>query len=219
LSGANFPQAVAVNLPMPDYEPRWLRLAEAVEHLCLGGLSSEAAQRWLIRAIQDQLRGDKARYLAQKLFRIPGYPMRPSAIALRSGYYDWPSKIAAAHIDWDKSTVIGCHHTRIIEVDLLLEVAATQLPPNIEVPTQKPKSASKPFIRSVIAAVHKEAKDAGEDPPNIKELPKLVRPRLQQQGRDAAFQQIAKVGEEEPFASQRRRPGKTLASEGRKPRK
>jgi hypothetical protein len=138
---------------------------------------------------------------------------------MRSGYYDWPSKIKPVPINWDNSTLPGCRPVRIIEVDLLLEVAATQLSPDIKPATQKLKSASVPLIRAVITAVHTKAKEAGEDPPNIKVLSKLVRPRLQEQGRDAAFHQIAKVGEEEQFASQRRKPGKTLASEGNRPRK
>jgi hypothetical protein len=59
------------------FAPQWLRLSEAVEHLStITGFDKINAQGWLLRAIQDRLRGDKARYGKQEMFRIPGYPMR-----------------------------------------------------------------------------------------------------------------------------------------------
>jgi hypothetical protein len=97
--------------------------------------------------------------------------------------------------------------------------AAAQGRLSTEPTTQELKTPKKSLIRDVISAIHKEAKEAGEDPPNIKVLPKLVRPRLNERGFDTSFRQIAMIGEEKLFASERRKPGKTLTSEGRRPRK
>jgi hypothetical protein len=73
----------------------------------------------------------------------------------------------------------------------------------------RPRPASDPQIRAEVRAVYAQA----GKPPNVKELPKAVRPRLRKLGLDASESQIARVGDEPEFAALRRRRGKTVASE------
>jgi hypothetical protein len=74
------------------------------------------------------------------------------------------------------------------------------------------RSASEKEIRREVHAVYAEA---GERPPNIKQLPKHVRPRLNRRGLDASENRIAEIGGSQEFEGLRRPPGKTIASERR----
>jgi hypothetical protein len=114
---------IAVN---GSYQPQWMRLGEAAAYLERSrSMSSQAAKDWLLRAMQDVLRGDRIRYPQQNMFRVQGYPMRWT----RRGSPDWPMQLTPAEINWDQSTVVGQHPVRIIDVDLLIEVSAAALLP------------------------------------------------------------------------------------------
>jgi hypothetical protein len=85
------------------------------------------------------------------------------------------------------------------------------LVPAADADEKKPlRQATKEQIRVEIRAVYNES---GDSPPNIKALPKLVRPRLHERGLDASENYIAEIGGEAEFKGLRRPPGKTLASE------
>jgi hypothetical protein len=87
-------------------------------------------------------------------------------------------------------------------------------PRRVATPTMKP--ASEVSIRAEIKAVYDEAEGSGRKPPNNKELPKEVRPRLNDKGFDASANRIMEVGT--AFQNRRRLPGATLASERRRPK-
>jgi hypothetical protein len=106
------------------YQPRWLRLLEAVA--CLErtrSLNAQAAKDWLLRAIQDQLRADRVRYEAQTMFRVAGFPTQWR----HRGKPDWPARLTLDRVDWDGSTIRGQDPVRIIDNDLLIEVSAAAL--------------------------------------------------------------------------------------------
>jgi hypothetical protein len=112
---------------MSNYQPAWMRLGEAVAYLERSrSMSPQAAKEWLLRAMQDVLRGDRIRYPQQNMFRVQGYPMRWT----RRGSPDWPMQLTPAELNWDQSTVVGQHPVRIIDVDLLIEVSAAALLPD-----------------------------------------------------------------------------------------
>ena len=76
---------------------------------------------------------------------------------------------------------------------------------------EKPlRKASKEAIRVEIRAVNNEA---GKFGPNVVQLPKAVRPRLNQRGLDATDRSIQKIAQEPEFGGTRRGPGRTIASE------
>ena len=201
------------------YEPQWLRLAEAVGRLGKLGFDKAAAQEWLIRAMQDRLRGDRARYADQNTFRISGYPMRNSRIAKASRLYDWPSEIRAKDVNWKKSTVWGSHPVRIIPVHLLIEVRAKALVPQTnDEPKQQLPPAPAAEIRAEIVAVYDEYEKTDRAPPNIKKLGKVVKDRLRARGFEASANSIQEIGSEQVFRARRRPSGVTLASEQRRRR-
>lgn len=72
--------------------------------------------------------------------------------------------------------------------------------------------ASKEQIRNEIRAAYNKA---GNRPPNIKQIPKVVQPRLRNRGLDASENQIAGIAGEKEFKTRRRLPGKTIKSERR----
>jgi hypothetical protein len=71
------------------------------------------------------------------------------------------------------------------------------------------RPASKTQIQAIVRAVYAEP----GKPPNIRELPKVVRPRLHQLGFDASENQIAGIGNDPEFKRLRRPLGRTVASE------
>lgn len=82
-----------------------------------------------------------------------------------------------------------------------------------EVPADKAgasrRLASRQQVLVEIRAIYAEP----GKPPNIKELPKAVLPRLHSLGLDATENQIAKIGNDPQFDGVRRKPGRTVASE------
>jgi hypothetical protein len=85
------------------------------------------------------------------------------------------------------------------------------LAPAVDENQKRPlRQASKEEIRVEIRAVYNES---GKPPPNIKQLPKVVQPRLHNRGLDASENYIAKVGNESEFVSFRRPAGRTIASQ------
>jgi hypothetical protein len=89
---------------------------------------------------------------------------------------------------------------------------ADQLPkfdPAVDHNEVRRRTASKEEIRDEIRAVYAEP----GKPPNIKELPKAVQPRLHKLGLEASENHISEIGQEPQFDGLRRRPGKTIASE------
>jgi hypothetical protein len=73
--------------------------------------------------------------------------------------------------------------------------------------------ASVETIRTHIRAVYLDP-EGGR--PNVNELAKIVRPRLNAKGVDASEREIIRIGSGEEFRQSRRKPGKTKASELRK---
>jgi hypothetical protein len=71
------------------------------------------------------------------------------------------------------------------------------------------RRASKEEIREELRAVYA----AAAAPPNIKQAPKLVKPRLHSHGLEASERYIAEIADETEFAKLRRAPGRTIASE------
>jgi hypothetical protein len=75
------------------------------------------------------------------------------------------------------------------------------------------------FRRAVDKVIRNEVRVIYVDPrgerPNVNEIAKIVRPRLNAQGCDASDRQIRKIAEEPEFSRYRRPPGKTKASDRR----
>jgi hypothetical protein len=71
------------------------------------------------------------------------------------------------------------------------------------------RPASKEEIRAELRAVYA----AAATPPNVKQVPKQVQPRLHERGLEASERHIAEIADEPEFARLRRAPGKTIASE------
>lgn len=81
------------------------------------------------------------------------------------------------------------------------------------------RKASRSEIHRAIKAAYDNAEAHGTKPPNIKELPSVVIPLLEEKGCSASGKFIANLGGAEQHAARRRPPGKTLLSERRAPRK
>ena len=75
---------------------------------------------------------------------------------------------------------------------------------------QSLRSASTKEIREEIFNV---ARDPANDRPNVKQLPKLVIPRLRELGLKASENRIIEIAGEDQFKKLRRQPGKTKTSE------
>jgi hypothetical protein len=75
----------------------------------------------------------------------------------------------------------------------------------------EPKKAPEADITSAIKTAYDNAERNGEKPPNIAELPKYVKPLLEEQGYQASGTQIQRLGKS--FKDRRRPSGKTLRSE------
>jgi hypothetical protein len=103
------------------------------------------------------------------------------------------------------------------------------LEPKVETPSQyvaqrqaelvELKPAPKQEISAAIKAAYDDADAAGRKPPNIKELPAAVLPRLEKNGYRASGRSIQEVGEAQEFKRRRRQPGKTISSEQRSQQK
>ena len=158
---------IAVN---GSYQPQWMRLGEAAAYLEQSrSISPQAAKDWLLRVMQDVLRGDRIRYPQQNIFRVQGYPMRWT----RRGSPDWPMQLTPAEINWDQSTVVGQHPVKIIEVDLLIEVSAAALMPSQPAsPGVAANSGARPGIQTASQATAENA--CGEF---LRALPKVPRIR------------------------------------------
>ncbi|HEY5127434.1 MAG TPA: hypothetical protein VIJ35_09080 [Bradyrhizobium sp.] len=72
------------------------------------------------------------------------------------------------------------------------------------------KAAPVALIHDEIKGAYDRAELAGEPAPNIKQLPKQVRPRLNKNGYDAADNQIMNLGGEPQHKGRRRRQGHRL---------
>jgi hypothetical protein len=79
--------------------------------------------------------------------------------------------------------------------------------------------ASERLISDEIHRVYDLAQKNKKPPPNIRKLPRLVQDRLRDSGHKASARQIQEIGGLSEFKERRRRPGKTLSSEKRGPRK
>jgi hypothetical protein len=64
------------------------------------------------------------------------------------------------------------------------------------------------IIRQIIHDIYDEGEHANLKPPNIKELPGKVRPRLKARGYKAAGQRIQTIGEAQEFKRRRLQPGR-----------
>jgi hypothetical protein len=128
----------------------------------------------------------------------------------------------------DQSLEVARTYAKVvcIEADVLALIpgaapisGAEKMPEESPPAAQEFRPAPDKIIRNKISDVYQAAKEAGEPPPNIKKLPGKVRPLLRAEGFDCSFQRIANIGQEKAFSSQRRKPGPTLKSEGKRPRK
>jgi hypothetical protein len=83
----------------------------------------------------------------------------------------------------------------------------------------KLRKAQDRVIEDEVRRVYDIADNEGSKPPNIKEVPKLVKARLRDIGQAASATKIQEIAERPEFKRRRRPPGKTLSSEKRGPRK
>jgi hypothetical protein len=77
------------------------------------------------------------------------------------------------------------------------------------------KQAPRATVQEAIKAAYDVADAAGGKPPNIKELPAVVQPLLEQRGYGASGRFIQELGNAPAFKVRRRSPGKTVSSERR----
>jgi hypothetical protein len=85
--------------------------------------------------------------------------------------------------------------------------------------SQEKPLATHEMVRTVIQATYDAAAANGQKPPNIKELPAAVLPRLEEMGFRATGLSIQTIGEAQEFKRRRRKPGKTISSERREQQK
>ena len=71
------------------------------------------------------------------------------------------------------------------------------------------------MVHEAITAVYDEARAFGEAPPNIKQIIAPVQARLRALGHRQSGRQIQKLAEAPQHKARRRKPGATIASEGR----
>ena len=90
---------------------------------------------------------------------------------------------------------------------------------NHEAASIKLRKAQDRVIEDEVRRVYDIADNEGSKPPNIKEVPKLVKARLRDIGQAASATKIQEIAERPEFKRRRRLPGKTLSSEKRGPRK
>lgn len=194
---------------------RWLRLSEAIDELKRFGLSERQSRDWIGRQISDRLVTGYG--FSETVFRLPERPYVP-----QRGSRVW---LTRPELDWAQSTIAVPHRVnrawRYENRPTMIEVSAAALEAQFGSAgnkiedglgvTRPLQPAPEAMIRKEIEAVYDAAAGRSEPPPNIKRLPKDVRPRLNKQGYDAADRHIADIGCE--FANRRRKPGKTLASE------
>jgi len=81
-----------------------------------------------------------------------------------------------------------------------------------------PARASRDQIHRAIARVYDDAGGLGERAPNVRELPKLVKARLNAEGLDATYRQIEECADEPEHRARRRPVGRTIASERHRPK-
>ncbi|WP_407160156.1 hypothetical protein [Bradyrhizobium sp. STM 3557] len=101
-----------------------------------------------------------------------------------------------------------CTREIFIRRDSLMSLLAEQGPLPHDEKGLRP--ATEKSIREEIRSVYL---DPQFDRPNVNELAKVVRPRLNAKGYETSDRQIRKIGESEEFASYRRPVGQTKASE------
>jgi hypothetical protein len=80
------------------------------------------------------------------------------------------------------------------------------------------RMASASMIDTEISDAYSAAERAGQKPPNIKEIAKVVQDGLREKGYQASVPKIQKLADAEKHKKRRRKPGPTMASEKRRPR-
>jgi hypothetical protein len=98
-----------------------------------------------------------------------------------------------------------------IESDPEASVAPTNDQNHGTIDDSRPASDSR--IHAAITLVYDEAERTGAKPPNIKELPRLVKDELRKTGHEASGNRIAELARQPQHGQRRRKPGPTLASE------
>jgi hypothetical protein len=86
------------------FQPRWLRLSEALDFLENRGLTLDDAKEALIRAIQDRLDPRSLR----GMFRLPEWRY--------SSRFPGRSWVTTPIIGWDNSTIVAPHAMRMRRV-------------------------------------------------------------------------------------------------------
>jgi len=109
-------------------------------------------------------------------------------------------------VDWNKGAAVGpngCQYWSIhVEFVTITDSSTKSL-------RQAPRSV----IHKAIKAAYDNAEADGSKPPNIKELPAVVRPLLEAKGYNASGKLIMLLGSAEQHARRRRPPVKTVRSE------
>jgi len=90
---------------------------------------------------------------------------------------------------------------------------------NDQATSRQLKQASEAMIEDEVRRVYEIADKEGKKPPNINEVAELAQACLREIGHTASGRQIKGIAERPEFKARRRRPGKTLSSEKRGPRK
>jgi hypothetical protein len=167
-------------------------------------LSESEAEAWILRAIQDQLRVDVEGYNAQTMFQVQGFP---TPWKRRRFPRDWPARLTPDRIDWEASTIHGPDPFRLIENDLFIEIRASALATTPPVAAsglpQQWKNPTDEMVRAKVRDAYSEEKAAGRRAPNINEIPKFVRPKLNADGYDASGNRIKKIADEPEFKAAR----------------
>jgi hypothetical protein len=118
-----------------EYMPQWLRLREAIQHLCdLAGFDEDRAKSWLIRAIQDRLNPNNP----GPMFRLPAWRYSPR--------FPWRS-VSTSEIDWENSTIVAPHalgRRRLAYYEpTLIEISAAEFERCLANHRPEPAAASK----------------------------------------------------------------------------
>jgi len=187
---------------------RWMDLATAVAHvMAIDGCKEKRA----LRDIEARIRDGKIPY------RWEDQAQRP---------FGWTGPIAWAPPvrDMLPDKFVVDQQMRLKDEEgrfrkfLLLKSAVESLlgdQKNVPEPATSSRNAPDSEIREAIKKAYDDAEAKGIKPPNIKELPPLVLPRLLQKGYFTSQRHIQKLAGAAEFKSRRRPPGITVSSEQR----
>jgi len=148
---------------------------------------------------------DRAKMRLGQAFRRKEIPYTPNFAV---SYED-------ADIDWltGKVTLQRPFRRTFIPTLTRAEFGAHFVPARTDGADKQKIRARSQEIHAAIAAVYDDAKKRGVPPPNMKKLPKLVKAKLNEDGRDATYSRITKLANAPDHKARRRERGRTIAVE------